>query len=147
MEIYSSGGDVNLELPTGELEAVKELWQIQPFETKAVIRAKFRASVQRNHTCYLRIRLNGTADHLVVPFEVEVGSSAGLYPPEPIIDLGTVGSEFLPQRFAVSLLNSGKKAAIIEVNSSSGCSRMANFKFFFPECLHGAGNGCRGNKN
>jgi hypothetical protein len=83
----------------------------------------------------------------VVPFEVEVGSSAGLYPPEPIIDLGTVGSEFLPQRFAVSLLNSGKKAAIIEVNSSSGCSRMANFKFFFPECLHGAGNGCRGNKN
>lgn len=117
MEIYSSGGDVNLELPTGELEAVKELWQIQPFETKAVIRAKFRASVQRNHTCYLRIRLNGTADHLVVPFEVEVGSSAGLYPPEPIIDLGTVGSEFLPQRFAISLLNSGKKTAIIEVNS------------------------------
>lgn len=115
MEIYSSGGDVNLELPTGELEAVKELWQIQPFETKAVIRANFRASVQRNHTCYLRIRLNGTADHLVVPFEVEVGSSAGLYPPEPIIDLGTIGSEFTPQRFAISLLNSGKKTAIIEV--------------------------------
>jgi len=115
MEIYSSGGEVNLELPTGEIEAVKELWEIQPFETKAVIRAKFRASVQRNHTCYLRIRVNGTTEHLVVPFEVEVGSSAGLYPPEPAIDLGVMGSEYAPKRFAISLLNSGKKSAVIEV--------------------------------
>ncbi|XP_059479964.1 transmembrane protein 131 isoform X2 [Neocloeon triangulifer] len=114
MEIYSSGGEVNLELPTGELEAVKELWEIQPFETKAVIRAKFMANVQRNHTCYLRIRVNGTTEHLVVPFEVEVGSSAGLYPPEPAIDLGVLGSEYGPKRFPISLLNSSKKSAVIQ---------------------------------
>lgn len=54
MEVYSSGGDFHLELPTGELEGPKDMWEIQPLQTKAVIRVRFYARVEQNHTAYVR---------------------------------------------------------------------------------------------
>lgn len=52
--MYSSGGDFHLELPTGELEGPKDMWEISPFETKPVIRVRFNAKIENNYTAYVR---------------------------------------------------------------------------------------------
>lgn len=54
VEVYSSGGDFHLELPTGELEGPKDMWEIGPLQTKAVIRVRFHARSEQNHTAYVR---------------------------------------------------------------------------------------------
>lgn len=52
--MYGSGGDFHLELPTGELEGPKDMWEIPPYETKAVIRIRFHSKIEQNHTAYIR---------------------------------------------------------------------------------------------
>ena len=52
--MYSSGGDLHLELPEGGLEADDSLWQIPPYHTKPVMRATFLARAESNHTAYIR---------------------------------------------------------------------------------------------
>ena len=54
LEMYSSGGDLHLELPEGGLEADDSLWQIPPYHTKPVMRATFLARAESNHTAYIR---------------------------------------------------------------------------------------------
>ncbi|GIZ05291.1 transmembrane protein 131, partial [Caerostris extrusa] len=79
-ELYSSGGDLHLELPDGESEAPKSLWEIPPYETKPVIKANFIARVEKNHTAFIRIRLNCTGqDYILLPVEVDVSSAPGIY--------------------------------------------------------------------
>lgn len=53
-EVYSSGGEFHLELPTGELEGPKQMWEIPPFQTRPVIRVRFNARTEANHTAYIR---------------------------------------------------------------------------------------------
>lgn len=52
--MYGSGGDFFLELPSGELEGPKDTWEIQPMETKAVIRVRFQGKTEQNHTAFVR---------------------------------------------------------------------------------------------
>lgn len=54
MEIYSSGEGFHLELPTGDQEGPNDLWEIPPFQTKAIIRVQFEAKIVQNHTAYVR---------------------------------------------------------------------------------------------
>ena len=54
LEMYSSGGDLHLELPSGGVEAGTDLWQIPPYHTKQVMRANFLARAENNHTAYIR---------------------------------------------------------------------------------------------
>ena len=54
LEMYSSGGDLHLELPSGGNEADTALWQIPPYHTKQVMRANFLARAENNHTAYIR---------------------------------------------------------------------------------------------
>ena len=52
--MYSSGGDLHLELPGGETEGPQALWQIPPYQTKPVMKANFVARLENNHTAYIR---------------------------------------------------------------------------------------------
>ena len=56
--MYSSGGDLHLELPEGGLEADDSLWQIPPYHTKPVMRATFLARAESNHTAYIRYKID-----------------------------------------------------------------------------------------
>uniref|UniRef100_A0A1Y1KYZ8 Uncharacterized protein n=1 Tax=Photinus pyralis TaxID=7054 RepID=A0A1Y1KYZ8_PHOPY len=119
VEIYSSGGDFHLELPSGELEGPKNMWEIPPLQSKAVIRVRFHARTEQNHTAYVRIKLNNTEDILVVPLEVEVTSSAGLYVPQGSVDFGVGGSLDLPKLLNLYVHNPLKKAVRIHSISST----------------------------
>ena len=81
--MYSSGGDLHLELPSGATEGPQALWEIPPYTTKSVMKANFIARLENNHTAYIRIKTNTTgAEFLYLPLEVEVSSAAGLYCPQ-----------------------------------------------------------------
>ncbi|XP_046395502.1 transmembrane protein 131 isoform X2 [Ischnura elegans] len=129
VEVYSSGGELCLELPSGEMEGPKNLWEILPFETKPVIRAKFVGLSEKNHTVYIRIIVNSTMDYLVVPLEVEVGPQAGLYSPDDLIDFGLSGSTDAPKVAKLYLLNSGRKSIQIQNVISTPVSKAVKIDF------------------
>ncbi|KAK9497853.1 hypothetical protein O3M35_003765 [Rhynocoris fuscipes] len=109
MEVYSSGGEFHLELPSGELEGPKHIWNIPAYLTKPIIRLKFHANSQRNHTAYLRLKVDKSGETLVIPVDVEVGPVCGLYSTDDLIDFGIGGSEHPPKEVNVYLKNSWKK--------------------------------------
>lgn len=115
LEMYSSGGDLHLELPSGETEGPQALWQIQPFQTKSVMKANFVARMENNHTAYIRIKTNNTvAEFLYLPLEVEVSSQPGIYCPQELIDFGILPSGSAPRTIKLLVLNSGNKPIPIQ---------------------------------
>lgn len=137
LEVYSSGGAFQLELPSGVQEGPQTLWEIEPFATKSVIRIKFSGTTEGNHTAYVRIRIATSADPslhdrmLVVPVEVEVCGFLGLYAAVPFIDFGllTFGNRSVERR-NVSLLNSGKPVDIKTWTVESGDSEVSKVSIF-----------------
>ncbi|KAF2902396.1 hypothetical protein ILUMI_03793 [Ignelater luminosus] len=127
VEIYSSGGDFHLELPSGELEGPKNMWEIPPLQSKAVIRVRFNARTEQNHTAYVRIKLNNTEDILVVPLEVEVTSTAGLYAPQGSVDFGVGGSLDMPKQVELFVHNPLKKA--VRIHSVSSASKAIKIEY------------------
>ncbi|XP_073994610.1 transmembrane protein 131 isoform X2 [Rhodnius prolixus] len=109
MEVYSSGGEFHLELPSGELEGPKHIWNIPAFLTKPIIRLKFHATTQKNHTAYIRLKVDKSGETLVIPVDVEVGPVCGLYSPDDLIDFGIGGTQDLPKEVKIYLKNSWKK--------------------------------------
>ncbi|XP_015119275.1 transmembrane protein 131 homolog isoform X2 [Diachasma alloeum] len=111
VEVYSSGGEFQLELPSGEAEGPRELWEIAPYQTKPVIRLHFNAYVEKNHTAYVRFKVNNSAEIMVVAIEVEVGNGAGLHwgGNSASINLGMGGSLQSPTQYPIALRNSAKK--------------------------------------
>ncbi|KAK2170432.1 hypothetical protein LSH36_3g30072 [Paralvinella palmiformis] len=114
-EIFTTGGDLHLELPTGEKEAPRELWEIPPFETKPIMKASFLGRIEDNHTAFIRIRTNKEQDEsiLVLPVEVEVSSAPGIYSPLEMLDFGILRTQDEPKTLRLSLLNSGPKPVYI----------------------------------
>ena len=110
LEMYSSGGDLHLELPGGGHEAETGIWQIPPYHTKEVMKANFLARAESNHTAYIRIKTNTTgAEFLYLPLEVEVSSQPGIYCPQEMVDFGLVPSDSGIKTMELLVLNSGSK--------------------------------------
>uniref|UniRef100_A0A336KV56 CSON015221 protein n=1 Tax=Culicoides sonorensis TaxID=179676 RepID=A0A336KV56_CULSO len=123
VEVYSSGGAFQLELPSGKQEGPQALWEIPPFSTKSVIRVKFNGKTPGNHTAYVRIKISATNDPslsnrmLVVPIEVEIFSHTGVYSNTPFLDFGFLGAagglnRSTIERRNISLFNSRKDEGV-----------------------------------
>ena len=115
-EIYSSGGDFQLELPSviSGQEGDWKLWEIPPFSTKPIIRVRFTGVRAGNHTAYVRIKISGNPSMaekmLVVPIEIEISNDTGLYSRNPIMDLGIIGLNDGLRRHVFNMLNSGQQS-------------------------------------
>uniref|UniRef100_A0A674ES34 Transmembrane protein 131 n=1 Tax=Salmo trutta TaxID=8032 RepID=A0A674ES34_SALTR len=111
VEMYSSGGDLHLELPTGQQGGTHHLWEIPPFETKGVMRASFSSRDADNHTAFIRIKTNASNqdEFIILPVEVEVTSAPGIYSSIEMLDFGTLRSQDRPKQLNLHLLNSGTK--------------------------------------
>ncbi|XP_054166549.1 transmembrane protein 131-like [Oppia nitens] len=114
-EMYTTGGGLHLELPSGDPEGPKTLWQIAPFETKTIMRANFLARSEKNHTSYIRIKTNSSAEQFVIlPVEVEVSSAPGIYSPIDMLDFGVMRTQDEPRTVPIQLLNAGSKQIQIQ---------------------------------
>ncbi|XP_071991808.1 transmembrane protein 131 isoform X3 [Engystomops pustulosus] len=111
VEMYSSGGDLHLELPTGQQGGTKKLWEIPPYETKGVMRASFSSREADNHTAFIRIKTNASdnAEFIILPVEVEVTTAPGIYSSIEMLDFGTLRTQDVPKVLNLHLLNSGTK--------------------------------------
>ncbi|XP_062306395.1 transmembrane protein 131 isoform X1 [Osmerus eperlanus] len=111
VEMYSSGGDLHLELPTGQQGGTRKLWEIPPFETKGVMRASFSSRDADNHTAFIRIKTNAPNQEqfIILPVEVEVTSAPGIYSSTEMLDFGSLRSQDRPKQLNLHLLNSGTK--------------------------------------
>eukprot|EP00795_Rhopilema_esculentum_P000912 gene912-10668_t len=106
-EMYSSGGDLHLDLPTGSNDASQKIWEIflslkvllrgkteiPPFETKAIMKATFHGKAEGNHTGFVRIKTTRTStkkEEIILPFDVDVSSAPGLYTNIDAFDFGTL---------------------------------------------------------
>lgn len=124
VEVYSSGGAFQLELPSGKQEGPQALWEIPPFSMKSVIRVKFNGKTPGNHTAYVRIKISAANDPtlsnrmLVVPIEVEIFSHTGVYSNTPFLDFGFLGAAVgamnrsTVERRNISLFNSRKEEGV-----------------------------------
>ncbi|XP_043192988.1 transmembrane protein 131-like [Amphibalanus amphitrite] len=111
-EMYSSGGDLHLELPSGDVEGSRAQWQVPPYHSRPVMRASFVARQANNHTAFIRIKTNSsgpTDDYLVLPVEVEVSAQPGLFCPLQRLDFGLVAAGSPPRQLWLPLLNAANK--------------------------------------
>ncbi|KAJ8676644.1 hypothetical protein QAD02_012431 [Eretmocerus hayati] len=131
VEVYSSGREFQLELPSGEVEGPRELWEIPPYQTKPVIRLHFNAYTEKNHTAYIRFRVNNSAELLIVAVEVEVSSGAGLHWAENsgLINFGIGGTYQPATRYQIKLKNSGKKPVKVQNIISTPSSKALKIDF------------------
>ncbi|CAG5136464.1 unnamed protein product, partial [Candidula unifasciata] len=116
LEMFASEGDLHLELPSGERESTRDIWEIKPFETKAVMKANFVGRVESNHSAFIRIKTNKEEEHanipelLILPLEVEVSSDPGIYSPVELLDFGILRTLDEPKTLPLNLINTGPKA-------------------------------------
>ncbi|XP_064122093.1 transmembrane protein 131-like isoform X5 [Macrobrachium nipponense] len=109
-EMYSTGGDLHLELLSGTQEGQKNVWNIPPYHTRPLMRANFVARRENNHTAYVRIVTSeADSDYLVVPVEVEVSGQPGLFCPQDGLHFGLRTPNDPPTTLPLHLLNSAHK--------------------------------------
>lgn len=128
VEIYSSGGGFHLELPGGQHEGSNDLWEIEPQETKAIIRVRFEAKVAENHTAYIRIKVHNPDEILIVPLEVEVTPAQNIFHPQGHVDFGMGGSMDPPKEISLCLFNPLRKP--VRVHSVSTLSKSIKTQYY-----------------
>ena len=130
LEIYSSGGDLHLELPSGETEGPQKLWHLPSYATKAVMKANFVARVENNHTAYIRIKTNYSSEEfLYLPMEIEVTADAGLFSPQEALDFGIVSTDSPKTSLNLVMLNSGSKPMLVQNAIATPVSEAVHVEF------------------
>ena len=67
--------------------------EIRPYETKPIARANFFGREAVNHTSFIRVKTNlGDTPSIVLPVEVEVSETSGLYLSRELLDFGILKS-------------------------------------------------------
>ncbi|XP_039265319.2 transmembrane protein 131-like [Styela clava] len=132
-EMYSSSGFLQLQLPQGQHEIDKDQWEIPPYETKQLIRARFLGHVEANHTAFIRIKTahmeNLNSDH-ILPMEVEVSSAPGIYSSIELLDFGTLRQQYDdPKTLPLFLLNSGDHEVLISNITVTGSNPAISIQF------------------
>ena len=113
--MYTSGGGLHLELPNDEYEAPSSFWKVPPYETRPVMKAHFVARISSNHSSYIRIRTNVTNVQLMLPVEVEVSNSPGLYSPLDTLDFGVLRSHHdTPKMLPIQVINAAMKTIYVQ---------------------------------
>ncbi|XP_053694779.1 transmembrane protein 131 homolog [Sabethes cyaneus] len=145
MEIYSSGGNFQLELPSGAQEGPQAMWEIPPHSTRSVIRVRFHGKAAGNYTAYVRIKISG-GNHepslvdkmLVVPIEVEIYKETGIYSKVPFIKFDTGRTTGNISQMHLNLTNSGDRKVEIQVMGvyTTSAEAAAAFKFYVSSDLH-----------
>lgn len=153
VEVYSSGGQFQLELPTNDdepsvgynsgaansnTERSQALWEIPPHCSKPVIRVRFTATHVGNSTAYIRIKVSARKNAalekavIVLPIEVEIFKEHGIYSSAPL-NFGLSGTNDRPKSVTFRLLNSGDEpyeitsyAVEAEENVKSGITLVMN---------------------
>lgn len=81
-EMYSSGSDLHLDLLGNNNDSIGKLWEIPPYETKAVMKATYFSKEEGLAIRFIRIVIGPPApptDVLILPFEMLVSTSKSLY--------------------------------------------------------------------
>ncbi|KAH8348621.1 hypothetical protein KR084_009237 [Drosophila pseudotakahashii] len=108
-QIYSSGGEFQLELPSGGSEGPQNLWEIPPHTLKPVIRISFHGRTAGNHSAYIRIKIAeqeldlGQDNVLVIPVEFEILPRHSPYARNPLADFGRVATLNAPDALQFKL--------------------------------------------
>ncbi|KAH9414407.1 hypothetical protein DERP_014428 [Dermatophagoides pteronyssinus] len=114
-EMYTSGGGLHLELPDDEYEAPSSLWNVPPYETRPVMKAHLVARIVSNHTSYIRIRTSQPDIQLMLPVEVEVSNSPGLYSPLDTLDFGVLRAKHDPPKaLPIQVINAAQKSVSVQ---------------------------------
>lgn len=112
VEMLSSDEDFHLSLPDDVKEGEEATaWSIQPYQTKPLMKGSFQGKSEGNHTGYIKIRVNSSSrinvssEYLIVPLEVQVSSTPGIYSPQDCLDFGLMVKDDKPKTLTLSLIN------------------------------------------
>ena len=76
--MYSSGSDLHLDTLGQSNDTIGKLWEIPPYETKAIMKATFHSSEKGLAIRFIRIVIGPPfpeTDTLILPFELLVSTS------------------------------------------------------------------------
>ncbi|CAL8393846.1 unnamed protein product, partial [Boreogadus saida] len=103
VEMYSSGADLHLELPTGQQPHTEDLWELPPFEK----RASFVSRHADDHMSFLGVRpTTPSPDQSSVPPLEPSSDAPAIYSSKEVLDFGTLRAQDRPRTLNL-LLNAG----------------------------------------
>lgn len=160
VEVYSSGGQFQLELPTSASQTAttsigdngkgaddasgsgRALWEIPPYCSKPIIRVRFTATTAGNHTAYIRIKVSARNSAalenvvIVLPIEVEIYKDLGIYSSVPFLNFGLGGTNDRPKNILFKLLNSGNEQLEIDAYTVEADADVKNAVALEMDTLH-----------
>ncbi|XP_018584705.2 transmembrane protein 131-like [Scleropages formosus] len=131
VEVFSKTGDLQLELPTGQIGSIGKLWEIPISEMKRVTKASLSSLVTENNRTVIRIKTRASRDgnFIILPVKMEVTSVPSVYSSTEKLDFGTLRSQDHPKQLNLYTLNSGTEDVQISSVSPALSNKAIKIKF------------------